>query len=169
MLRGSQKEHTELQSLNLQANFSTWWILNKASMWTFLELWPSFVSNWRNENYHYIALDKAYSQIDPIYRSKFYPVLFTCKSRKKKLNTIPWRWWDCASAYRLLSMFSLEVPLSSICCSLALVGAGARPGLPWAVRADTQKLRLCAYHRSEKLVVTEKRASTEMWKVLLFS
>lgn len=29
------------------------------------------------------VLEKAYSQIDPIYRSKFYPVLFTCNSHKK--------------------------------------------------------------------------------------
>lgn len=97
-------------------------------MRAFLGLWPSFVSKWRNENYHYIALEKAYSQIDPIYRSKFYPVLFTRNSGKKKWNTIPWRSWDCASAHRLLSTFSLEVPLSSICCCLALLGARAALG-----------------------------------------
>lgn len=72
------------RALKLQANFSTWWILNKDSMRAFLGLWPSFVSKWRNENYHYIALEKAYSQIDPIYRSKFYPVLFTRNSCLKK-------------------------------------------------------------------------------------
>lgn len=123
-----KKSTLNFRALELQANFSTWWILNKASMRAFLGLWPSFVSKWRNESYHYIALEKAYSQIDPIYRAKFYPVLFTCNSRKKKLNTIPWRSWDCASAHRLLSMFSLEAPLSSICCSLALLGAKAALG-----------------------------------------